>query len=117
MAKPKLTRDQVDEIVHLREEKGWSAARIAVKFGISVSAVNFRLLREGIDPWDVDKHRRKIGRQPGAFSADEDARMLELARTMSPYQIAKAIGRPQTSVAIRLMTLEVRAEKALENAA
>jgi hypothetical protein len=33
---------------------------------------------------------------------------------MGAWQIAQTIGRPDTSVRIRLMTLEVRAEKALE---
>lgn len=113
----KVTPSQVEEMVRLREKKRWPVSRIASKFGLTESAVNYRLLRNGVDPWDIDKHPRKIGNHKGQFTPADDARMLELAKTMSINMVSTTMGRAITSVRIRLMTLEVRAEKALEKAA
>lgn len=113
--KPKLGPDQVEELVRLREERRWPVRRIARKFGVSQAAVNWRLLRAGVDPWDSTK-ATKSG-QVGGFSPADDAQMLELAKAMSPHKVAEVMGRPRTSVSIRIMTLEIRAEKALEKAA
>ena len=108
----KLSPDQIEEIIRLREVKKKAPALIAPRFGVSESTINYHLLRNGVDPWD---HERANGaRQPNGFSPEEDARMLELGRAgLSPYHISKAIGRAKTSTLIRLLTLEVRAEKAL----
>lgn len=111
----KLTEAQIDQIVALGE-RGKSGAQVAAITGLPEATVNYRLLRNGIDPWPKHaSHRRQY--HPGAFSADEDARMLELAKTLPIYHVARAMGRAPTSVRIRLMTLEIRAEKALEAAA
>jgi hypothetical protein len=111
----KLTPAQIDEIVRLREERGMSSTFIASRFNVSTSTVNYQLLRNGVDPWDPERFSGHAN--AGAFTPDEDARMLELgAAGLSPYQISKVIGRPKTSVLIRILTLEVRAEKRLEAA-
>lgn len=113
----KLTEAQIAEIVRLREERGRSVNYIARQFSVSTSAVNYQLLRNGVDPWDPEKYNA-AGRHPGAFSPEEDARMLALgAAGMPAHRIALEMNRPKTSVLIRLLTLEVRAEKKPERAA
>lgn len=116
MKRFKLDAAQIAEIVRLREECRKPVKIIARRFGVSTSAINYQLLRNGVDPWDPDRNPPRQ-RQRNPFSPEEDARMLALgASGMAPHKIAEAIGRPKTSVLIRLMTLEVRAEKALEAA-
>lgn len=105
----KLTHENIEEIVRLREEERKPSALIASQFGVNQSTVNYHLLRAGVDPWDSMQDKPN---QRGAFTPEEDARMLELGRAgLSPWKISQAIGRPKTSVLIRLLTLEVRAEK------
>lgn len=112
----KLDAEKIAAIVQLREVRKWSATRIARRYNVSTSAVNYQLLRNGVDPWDASK--TPSARNGGAFSAEEDARMLQLGRDgLSPWKISQAMNRPKTSVLIRLLTLEVRAENALERAA
>jgi len=112
----KLLPEQIAEIIRLREEKRKQPAVIAPLFGVTESTVNYHLLRNGVDPWDPEKSNG--AHQPNGFSPEEDERMLELGRQgLSPFKIAKAIGRAKTSTLIRILTLEVRAEKALEVAA
>jgi DNA-binding CsgD family transcriptional regulator len=107
----KLTPLQVDQI-ECWAEKGKSGCWISRKLGIPAATVNYRMLRAGFDPWPGKRNSSHI--QPGAFSPEEDDWIVELsAAGLSAYQIAKRINRAQTSVVIRLMTLEVRAEKAL----
>lgn len=116
MTKPKLSREQIDEMVRLFEEDGVKPKELARRFHITVSAVNYRLLREGLDPWPQGGKADRA-KQPGAFSAEDDRRMLDLgAQGLGHHKIAQMIGRPKTSVLIRILTLEVRAEKALETA-
>lgn len=118
MTVSKLKREQIEEIVRLREVCHRSPTFIARQFGISTSAVNYQLLRNGVDPWDPEKNSKNMAKQhPGSFSSDEDARMLALgAAGMAPHRIAIEMGRPKTSLLIRLLTLEVRAEKRLATA-
>lgn len=112
----KLSPEQVDQIVGWAE-KGKSGLWIAGRLGLNPSTVNYRMLRAGYDPWPSGGDRARPN-QPGAFLAEEDARMLELgAAGMAPHKIAQVMKRPKTSLLIRLLTLEVRAEKKLENAA
>lgn len=111
----KLSREQIAEIVRLREDCRKSVTFIARQFGVSTSAINYQLLRNGVDPWDPAKAHKH--RYAGAFSPEEDARMLALgAAGMAPHRIAIEMKRPKTSLLIRLLTLEVRAEKGLEAA-
>jgi hypothetical protein len=110
----KLTDDQVEQI-EAWGAKGKSGLWIANKLDLPNATVNYRMLRAGYDPWPGRPRSKK--NQRGGFSEDEDRRMLELAQTMAPHKVAMAMGRAKTSVLIRLMTLEIRAEKALEQAA
>jgi hypothetical protein len=111
----KLSPAQVDQI-EAWAEKGKSGLWIAGHLNLNPSTVNYRMLRAGYDPWPNGGDRAPAT-QPGAFSAEEDARMLELgAQGMAPHKIARVMQRPKTSLLIRLMTLEVRAEKKLEKA-
>lgn len=101
-------------------DKGWSGSRIARRLGLknSLGAVNYHLLRAGIDPFPAGKTLPPHFRKGNPFTPEEDARMLALARGgMAPHIVAKTIGRPRTSVGMRIMLLEIRAEKVLERAA
>lgn len=109
----KLLQWQIDEIESYAE-KGKGGLWIANKLELPAATVNYRMLRAGYDPWPGKKNN--TGNQRGAFSAEEDARMVELAKTMPIHRVAQKMGRAITSIRIRLMTLEVRAEKALEAA-
>jgi hypothetical protein len=109
----KLTPEQVEQIESWAA-KGKSGLWIHHKTGIPNATINYRMLRAGFDPWPGRPRSKK--NQRGGFTPEEDARMVELARTMAPHKIAQAMGRAKTSVLIRLMTLEVRAEKQLEAA-
>ena len=114
MAKGKLAPETIERIIALRES-GKLGARIAQITGIPQASVNYQLLRAGLDPWDPARVRNQ--QNPGAFSEAEDAQILELSKTMKMAAVARQLGRANTSVRIRLMTLEIRAEKALEAAA
>lgn len=104
---------QVEEI-EAYAAKGKSGGWIARKLDLKSATVNYRMLRAGFDPWPG---KAMGGRPRRAFSAEEDTRLLELGQTMNIDELAKELKRPRTSVRIRLMTLEVRAEKALERSA
>jgi hypothetical protein len=109
----KLNDQQLYEIeVWAKRRK--SGQWIARKMGLPSATINYRMLRLGYDPWPGKKTNTRGHR--GAFSAEEDAKMLELGQTLPIHRIAAEMKRPITSIRIRLMTLEVRAEKALEAA-
>jgi hypothetical protein len=110
----KLTPEQVEQI-EAWGAKGKSGLWVSNKLSLPAATVNYRMLRAGYDPWPGHTGRRSG--QRGAFSDEEDARMVELAKTMAPHKVAIEMRRAKTSILIRLMTLEVRAEKALEKAA
>lgn len=109
---PRLTDEQKEKILTYAE-MGKKGPWITAQLGLKAATVNYQMLRGGYDPWDASKRSRSPESQPGAFSASEDARILELGRTMGASRIAKKLRRSKTSVLIRLMTLEVRAEAAL----
>lgn len=99
-----------EEIVRLREDKKYSRARIASHLGLHVSAVQYILLKAGVMPFDkiVDDPRRA-----GAFTPEDDARLLALARGGLRWcEISRAMRRAHSSVRMRLMLLEARAEQA-----
>lgn len=112
----RMTPEQVEQITAYAE-KGKSGSWIARKLGLSDAGVNYRMLRAGHDPWPGHGNLPRNPRHPGAFTPEEDDRMLELGKSMAPHKVAEIMGRPRTSVLIRLLTLEVRAEKKLEQAA
>lgn len=107
----KLTPEQVEQI-EAWGAKGKSGLWISNKLDLPAATVNYRMLRAGYDPWPG--HSGSKNNQRGAFSLEEDVRMVELAKTMALHKVAVAMGRARTSILIRLLTLEVRAEKKLE---
>jgi transposase-like protein len=114
----RFSPEEIDRIVALGE-RSYSGGRIARRMGLSEASVNYRLLRNGIDPWpNHAAYSQALPRRGRPFTAEEDARMLALLTERMPmYKIAITMKRPRTSVLIRILTLEVRAEKALEAAA
>lgn len=109
-ARRRITDAQAEEIVRLREDKKYSLRRIASHLGLHTSAVQYVLLKAGVLPFNrtMDDPRRA-----GAFTPDDDARLLELARGgMATVAIARVMKRPRSSVRMRLMLLEARAEQA-----
>ena len=104
----RLTSEQKAQIIAYGD-CGHKAKWIAKTMGLNPAPVAYHLLRAGIDPWDQAR-RTKNASQAGAFTPEEDARLLELAKTLGARRISIAMNRPKTSVVIRLMTLEARAE-------
>lgn len=112
----RLTDDQVDQIAELRE-RGWSCERIARKFGVTAGGVQYRCLRVGarsprskaVQPPQRPSERQLFGKRCRPFTADEDAKLLELVRSgMKVTHVARELGR--RDVRLRLMTLELKAE-------
>ena len=103
---------EVLEQIESYAAKGKSGSWVAAKLGIPPATVNYRMLRAGFDPWPDWK--TSVHRPANGFTDAEDEQLLELGKTMGVNRIADIMKRPRTSVRIRLMTLEIRAEKALE---
>lgn len=117
LAPGRCTQQQKFEIAEMRE-RGLTYAQIARRFNVSTSAVQYHCLEQGaVHPQRPLKRRpnQKIVRgRP--FTTEEDERMLELSRRgMTPYRIAKTIGRPNNSVRTRLLVMAL-AEEAEEAA-
>jgi len=111
----RLTSAQIERIVELREQ-GKFSHRIAQILGIPAATINYQLLRAGLDPWDPTR-RPRSDNSPSRFTPEEDTKLLSLRKDGMPIaRIARAMSRPITSVRIRLLTLEVRDEAALEGA-
>lgn len=115
------------EMFRLREENGLTYGQISRKLGISVSAISWHCLKEGVE----HPTRRKICRtHPGAvvargnhtvrnFTAAEDDRIQQLDKLgIGATEIGRQLypRRAANSVRGRLMTLarrEARAEEAI----
>lgn len=113
----------VDELARLREDKGWTYARIAEHFGMSKGWVAWHCLVHGIEkpgarnrsggtkPGTVEKRGKFLVRR---YSEAEDAQLLALESKRLTYNaIARELGRKPNSVRGRLATLarrEARAE-------
>lgn len=108
----KITPSQSVEIAELREQ-GWSQGRLARKFGVSDGAIYYHCLKQGaVSPKTWGRQNHRPGETVGTiklqrrFSADEDARIQALSRQgLHSNAIAREIGRPKTSVRMRLMAL------------
>lgn len=115
----KLTDEKIQRLITLRE-RGWSHRSIATDLGVSPGAVHYQCLRHGaISPRQTGRRDDAIartlhgrdGRTFRPFTADDDRRISDLSRGgMSMNAIARAIGRPRTSVRVRLMTLAMHEE-------
>lgn len=122
----KLTEEGAARLERLRQ-RGWSYASIGREVGLSASAVHYQCLIRGL----VSPNQRgktgckgpaemtyRDGRQMRRFTPEDETRMLELeAQGLSVGQIAKAMGRAQTSVRIKLLMLAHRQEVLAEAAA
>ncbi|MGN6424874.1 MAG: hypothetical protein ACTHLA_16370 [Asticcacaulis sp.] len=119
----RLTDAQIAEIASLRE-RGWATRALALRFGVTVSLVEWHCLRLGAEAPKSRYALRSVPQAPQAYlragrwvrlyTQEEDARLLAMAREGRPgRQIAKALQRSATSVTGRLMVLarrEARAE-------
>lgn len=113
----RLTEEQISDLIE-RREKGWGHDRLAERYGVTPGAIHYQCLKHGA----VSPHQRlratptqpgqrvgRDGRVQRLFTADEDARLLALeAEGLTYSEIARRIGRPNTSTRIRLMTLALR---------
>ncbi|EPR09896.1 hypothetical protein M527_07165 [Sphingobium indicum IP26] len=116
-----LSDEQLAEMADLRE-RGWGIGRIAAHFTsggtpISADAINWQCMRLGADapPHLRGKHTqpsapyRRDGNTCRPWSADEDKRLLDLeGKGTKINQIARQIGRANSSVRGRLLTLARR---------
>lgn len=126
--RPPLTVEQRAEIAHLREEKGWSAARIATKLNVSIGSVTWHCLMQGIEkagfPGGIQKGRApetynyiRNGHQVRGWTKEDDKQLLKLEREgKNASEISRAIGRRYNSVRGRLATLARREERQNINA-
>ena len=112
------TPAQRDIIVDLRERHGWSIKRIANYTGLTPGTVQYWVNRLGAWPEGRKPPRQsrtrpylRNGRLVRPFTADEDAKILEMRRQgESLSAIGRCIGRPHNSVLMRLDQLNMWAE-------
>lgn len=115
----RLTEKQGQEIAQLREERGWSYRRIALRYGVSTSAVHHQCLRRGAVSPTPRAPRRvgplemvgRDGRTLRRFTQAEDERLLQLeAEGLGLQQIAEHLGRHRSSIRVRLLALALRGD-------
>lgn len=114
MSGPKLTAEQVEQLVAWREE-GRSYGWIASRLGITNGGVHYQCLKHGaISPRQRGRSTvggpavftASDGRVQRRFTPEEDRQLIALELEGLGYaEIATRLGRPRTSVRIRLMTL------------
>lgn len=113
----KLTSDQLDDLIE-RRERGWSYERLAQRYGVTPGAIHYQCLRHGVVspnqrrtqvPAQPTVHITRTGKQQRRFTDEEDRALLALeAQGLKVREIARRLGRPNTSTRIRLMTLALR---------
>ena len=119
----KLTDAQIEELCRLRE-RGWGYKPLAERFSVSTGAIHYQCLKNGaISPRQRAGATRikpfsfvaGDGRTQRRFTEAEDEELIRLEQSGLKYrQIAEKIGRPLTSVRIRLMTLAMHEEIAAQ---
>lgn len=116
-----LSDEQLDELAALRE-RGWSANRIAAHFAsqgapISRSTVHYHCKRIGADvpqrlqykTFDLRAPYWRGGRQILPWTAEDDSVLLKHERRgIAINAIARQLGRQESSVRGRLLTLARR---------
>ena len=113
----KLSDDQLDEMCELRES-GWAGRRLADRYNVTSSAIRYQCLKLGaFSPRQIRHAQNRVDRRTGkirsgfsnharTFSPDEDAELLRLeSEGHSIPAIGRALGRANTSVRIRLLSL------------
>lgn len=114
-----LSEAQRIELTSLREERGLSYGQLAARFGVTESAAQYHCITAGA----LTPRRRpacsrgprivacRDGRTIRRFTAEEDARLLDLAaQGHGPKRIARMVGRASSSVRMRLANLALYAE-------
>jgi hypothetical protein len=131
MPKPKLTGLHIAEAAQLREEAGWSIERLARRYNVSTSAMDWHLLRIGAEhPARVaqvlPQQARgplvyvRAGREIRHFTPDEDTVIQKMAaegRSNAEIGLTCKPPRAANSIRGRLLTLarhEARREAADE---
>lgn len=116
---PKLSQNQIDQIADLLEA-GWTNGRLAIRFNVSKSTIQWHALKLGIlsaRPCGLNDHAPMVTMRAGKpvrrFTPEEDARILALRPTVAPHSIAKHLGRNPKSIYARLYTIARREEVAL----
>lgn len=117
------SRLDVERIADMRD-RGMSVKDIAADQGCSRGAVAWHCLRAGVTlkehpiGRDIHPHRRRNGQIVRPFSVEEDERIVRLTvEGKTPTEVARAVGRKNTSIIARLATLARREEAELERAA
>lgn len=115
----KIDDEKLDRLIQLREA-GRGYRTIAAELGVSAGAVHYQCLKLGVtSPRQTGRrtdasartYTGRDGRTFRPFTADEDQRMTELSIAGAKMDaIARQLGRPRTSVRIRLMTLAMHEE-------
>lgn len=115
----RLSPAQISDLASLREEQGLSYGQLASRFGVSTSAAQYHCLQQGaVSPTSRAERSRgprvvecADGRVIRRFTAEEDSRILDLRRQgYGPKRIARTVGRPPTSVRMRLASLALHAD-------
>lgn len=118
MARPRLTDQQIDRLVLLRE-RGWSYDAIGKELGRSGSAIMYHCLRLGVlsprQRWQpaptAALSHVGFGGTCRRFTCAEDQELLRLeSEGLASDAIAARMGRARTSVRMRLMRLALRDE-------
>ena len=113
----KLTADQIEWACQ-RREAGRSTAWIGAKLGVSPGAINYQCLKNGavsprqrrtVTPTERIEYCGKDGRTFRTFTREEDELLLGFARDGKRIgEIARLMGRGNTSIRMRIMLLEIR---------
>ena len=114
------TSIDLDQLAELREVRGLTYRRIAEIVGRSAGAVAWQCLKNGIEkPGELPRvqvRRDPLNRGGGVvryYSPEEDAELLRLEATgLNYYEIARAMGRANSSIRGRLLTLARQDERA-----
>lgn len=119
MPRAKLTQQQLDQAI-VERERGRSCATIAKRFGVSRGAINYQCLKAGAvspnqrrtpTPIEASSFVGRDGRTFRTFTQEDDDRLLQLRLAgMKPSQIAREMGRGNTSIRMRLLLLAAREE-------
>lgn len=121
-----LNEEQIEQLVAWREQ-GWGRCRIAEALGVSRSAVHYQCLKHGAVspkqrarpvPENAITRCGRDGRSQTTFTRADDERLLQLEAAGLTYSaIADVMGRPRTSIRVRLMMLALREDMPMADAA
>lgn len=114
MGARRMTPEQVDEALALRERGGWSIARLAERYGVSMGAISYHCLAGGAESpkpprLQARQQRTEIRRGDRVvrrFTLDEDRVILKLkAEGVSNSAIGERLDRRPHTIRGRVLTL------------